>query len=152
MMKPGSMLLVGVIVMLSVLPAPCGAGDCQPGPEVQQTPAQSLANDWGIQVESLRLSANGYMIDFRYKVVDPKKALALASREFKPYLIDEASGAKFLVPKTPKVGPLRQTAQNLSAGKTYWMLFSNPGKFVKTGNKVTVVIGDFRVEHMKISG
>jgi hypothetical protein len=29
-------------------------------------------------------------------------------------------------------------------------MFGNPGKFVKQGNKVAVVIGDFRVENLVV--
>jgi len=49
------------------------------------------------------------------------------------------------VPVTPKVGPLRQTVK-LGApveGKTYFIFFANPGKFIKAGTSVTVSIGDF---------
>lgn len=138
------------VLLTAVLPALSGGEDCLPAGGTPPAAIKDPTADGGIHVESLRLSANGYMIDFRYKVLDPEKAAALASREQKPYLIDEASGARFLVPHTPKVGSLRQTGQQLVAGKTYWMLFSNPGKFVKSGNIVTVVIGDFRAEKLKV--
>ncbi len=109
-----------------------------------------LENRWGIQVSSVRLSAQGNMVDFRYKVVDPDKAAELGDPEARPVLLDQASGARLLVPKTPKVGPLRQTAQKPEAGKVYFMLFANPGKLVKTGSRVAVAIGDFRVENLTV--
>ena len=109
---------------------------------------ESLEQKWGMQVTSLRLSANGYMVDFRYKVVDPEKAATLGDPKAKPYLLDQATGAKLVVPRSPKVGPLRQSATQLAAGKIYFALFSNPGKLVKKGNKVTVVIGDFKAENL----
>ena len=90
------------------------------------------------------------MIDFRYKVLDPVKAATLADRQAKPYLLDQATGAKLSVPRSPKVGPLRQAAENLTAGKVYFALFSNPGKLVKQGNKVTVVVGGFRAENLVV--
>jgi len=110
----------------------------------------SLEQKWGIQVTSLHLSANGYMVDFRYKVVDPEKAAALGNPKAKPYLVDQATSAKLFVPRSPKVGPLRQSAENLMAGKIYFTLFSNSGKLVKKGNKVTVVIGNFKAENMVV--
>ena len=48
------------------------------------------------------------------------------------------------------MGPLRQSAENLTAGKVYFALFSNPAKVVKTGSKVTVGIGDFRVQNLVV--
>ena len=112
--------------------------------------SESLEQKWGIQVTSLHLSANGYMVDFRYKVVDPEKAATLGDPKAKPYLLDQATGAKLVVPKSPKVGPLRQSAENLTAGKVYFTLFSNHRKAVKAGSKVTVVVGDFRAENLVV--
>lgn len=118
---------------------------------IQQTHAEeksSLEEKWGIQICGIRLSAADYMLDFRYRVVDPNKAAPLLSRRAKPYLIDEASGAKLIVPAPPKVGSLRQKSNQPRAGKIYFIIFSNPSKLVRRGNKVTVVIGDFKAENL----
>ena len=106
-----------------------------------------LVERWGVKVLQIRLSAEGYMLDLRYRVLDAGKAAPLFSRELKPYLIDEATGAKFLVPEPPKVGALR-TTRPPQPGKNYFIIFANPGKYVKKGSKVTVVIGDFRAENL----
>jgi len=90
------------------------------------------------------------VVDFRYKVLEPDKAATLSDRESKPYLLDQASGKKLLVPKSPKVGPLRPTATKPEAGKVYFALFANPGQVVKAGSKVTVVLGDFRAENLTV--
>jgi len=117
-------------------------------PKEQQEP--SLEEKWGIKILSIRQSANGYMLDFRYRVIDSGKASLLLSRKEKPYLIDQASGARFMVPSAPKVGPLRQTAIKPIADRNYFTLFANPGKYVKPGSKVTVVIGEFRAENLVV--
>lgn len=108
-----------------------------------------LERRWGIQILGLHLSAGGYMLDFRYRVLDPEKAAGLFVRSDKPYLIDQASGRKFLVPNPPKVGPLR-TSYSPKPNRNYFVMFGNPGTFVKAGNKVTIVIGDFRVENLVV--
>lgn len=105
-------------------------------------------NKWGVNVESIRLSSAGYMLDFRYRILDPQKAAPLLSRQVKPYLVDQESGSKLIVPAPPKVGSLRQKSYQPIPGKIYFVLFSNPGRLVKPGNKVTVVIGDFRAEDL----
>ena len=87
------------------------------------------------------------MLDFRYRVIDAKKAAPLFVRATKPYLIDQETGAKFMVPNPPKTGPLR-TSNEPQQGRVYWMFFANPGRYVKQGSKVTVVIGDFRAENL----
>ena len=117
---------------------------------IDEASAQMLRDTWGIEVSSLRLSAGGNMIDFRYKVDDPALAGILADPAIKPYLIDQASGYTFLIPNTPKLGPLRQSADQLTPGRIYFMLFSNPGCFIKSGNKVTIAIGDFRAENLTV--
>jgi len=99
-------------------------------------------------VVGISTSAAGYMLDFRYRVLDPEKAVPLFDRKFKPYLIDQATGAKLLVPAPPKVGPLRQTTRAPEAGRVYFMIFANPGRMITAGNKVTVVIGEFRAEDL----
>jgi len=111
---------------------------------------EQIEEQWGIQIEGIRLSAEGYMLDFRYRVTDPEKAKALFDRREKPYLIDQATGAKFIVPGPPKVGPLR-TSNPPQTDRTYFILFANPGRYVKQGNKVTVVIGDFRAEDLTVN-
>jgi hypothetical protein len=103
---------------------------------------------WGIQVSAIRLSANGNILDFRYRVMDPDKAAILGSSSVKPLLIDQETGAELHVPSMPKVGPMRSTAQRLRAGKIYIALFSNPHGDVKKGHKVTVVFGDCRAENL----
>jgi hypothetical protein len=109
---------------------------------------KSLADDWGITVLGVQLSAAGYMLDFRYKVTDPEKALPLMSRDAKTYLVDQETGAKLYVPSPPKVGQLRQKSSQPQVGRTYFILFANPGRFIKVGSKVTVAIGDCRIENL----
>ena len=142
------LLTVIALAPLAGLADPVAGGDT--GKVAGDRPAARVAADYGIELAALRSSANGYVIDFRYKVLDPDKAAVLVQKENKPYLIDQATGARLLVPNTPKLGPLRQTAQKPSAGKVYFALFSNPGKVVKPGNKVTVVIGDFRAKDLVV--
>jgi len=111
-----------------------------------------LEEKWGIRVEGIRLSAAGNIMDFRYRIVDADKALALVDRRLTPYVVDKTSGAKFTVPSSAKVGPMRQTTKygKPKQGRTYFVLFSNPGKFVKRGSQVSVVIGDFEADGLVV--
>ncbi len=103
-----------------------------------------------MEIASLRMSGNGHLIDFRYRVIDPDKAALLGDRKYKPCLIDQKTGIKMVVPNTPKLGPLRQSAERLIAGKIYFMLFANSGLLVKSGSQVTVEIGAFRAENLTV--
>lgn len=111
---------------------------------------ERIEEKWGIRVEGIRHSAAGYILDFRYRVLDPEKASHLVTRKNKPYLIDEATGIICEVPTPPKVGPLRQTSVQPKSNVVYFILFANPGKRVQAGDKVTVVIGDLRVEGLVV--
>lgn len=104
---------------------------------------------WGVKIVGIRLSAEGHMLDFRYRVIDAEKAAPLFNRKEKAYLVDEATGAKFLVPESPKVGALRTTREP-KADRNYFIIFVNPGRYIKKGNKVSVVIGDFTAEHLVV--
>lgn len=104
---------------------------------------------WGVQVLSIRQSAGGYMLDFRYRVLDPDKALPLFDRKIKPHLVDETTGAVFAVPEPPKVGALRSTRPP-KQDRNYFVMFANPGGYVKKNSKVSVVIGEFRAENLVV--
>lgn len=110
----------------------------------------NVEENWGVQIDGIRLSAADYMLDFRYRVIDPDKASPILNRHVKAYLIDEQSGAKLIVPTPPKVGSMRQKSYEPIAGKIYFVMFSNPGRLVKRGIKVSVVIGDFKVENLVV--
>jgi hypothetical protein len=107
--------------------------------------ATRTKREWGIDVIGVRQTAAGYMLEFRYRVVDAQKAKPLFERRTKPLLVDEASGASFAVPTPPKTGALRNSNPPLER-HTYWMFFANPGGFVKPGSRVSVVIGEFRAD------
>lgn len=117
--------------------------DASPEPTTPQTGAE-----WGIEVSSLRLSAAGYMLDFRYRVTDPEKAAPFMDRSVKPCLIDQATGAKMYVPSPPKIGSLRQTSRNPKPGRTYFVLFANPGRFIKRGSAVTIAMGACKLRNL----
>jgi hypothetical protein len=105
----------------------------------------------GIRMEGLRLSAAGYILDFRYRVLDPAKASPLLDRKIRPYLLDDASGAQLGVPDTAKLGQLRTKGRNkVVSNQEYYILFANPGRFVHAGNRMTLVMGDLRIENLVV--
>lgn len=116
----------------------------------KEYPGPSLEEQWGIKVESLRLSAGGYMLDFRYRVIDPDKAMPLFDHKIKPHLVDQETGVKSQVPSSPKVGSMRQKVRGGKPipDRIYFILFGNPGGNVKPGSKVTVAIGDFKAKDL----
>ncbi|MFZ5530315.1 MAG: hypothetical protein ACOY4U_04600 [Pseudomonadota bacterium] len=105
----------------------------------------------GIKIAGIRLSAAGYMIDFRYRVTDPAKAAPLLDRKIKPYLFDEGGGAQLAIPDTPKLGQLRSSGRSkVMPDRNYYIMFANPGRYLKPGSKVTLVLGDLKVENLSV--
>ena len=124
----------------------------QPTAVMEETPTVAGDRALGVEVVAFRESAGGYMLDFRFRVVDNVKAAPLNDRRIKPYIIHEATGAKFVIPSSGKVGPLRQTVRNgpFPEGRVYFMMFANPGNYIKPGDLVTIVVGDQLIEHIPI--
>ncbi|MBN2432021.1 MAG: hypothetical protein JXQ27_11115 [Acidobacteria bacterium] len=110
--------------------------------------ARVLVEQHGIEVVGIRSTAAGYMLDFRYKVLDPAKAASLFKDGMKPYLIDQGSDVHVGVPAPAKVGALRTSYRSfgeVTPGQQCFIIFANPARYIKPGNKVTVVLGDVQI-------
>jgi hypothetical protein len=104
---------------------------------------------WGVDSLSVKAVESGEVIRFTYRVLDADKAKALNDKKSEPFLIDPKAQVKLVVPSLEKVGQLRQSSTP-QAGRSYWMAFSNKGRLVKRGDRVNVVIGQFRAEGLVV--
>lgn len=144
----GFLLLLLICGMLS-------AGGCTTAPDVPSPdPSAALKEDdvvsrWGIRPVSIRLTGADHFIDFRYRVISSDKAAQIMTRNTKPYLIHEPSSTVMPVPVT-KLGPLRGTSVKPKENKQYVVLFNNINKAARTGDKVTIVLGDLRMENLTV--
>lgn len=111
---------------------------------------RQVEEQWGVEIQGVRLTSADYMLDFRYRVVDVDKAAPILDRHIKPHVIVERSGYKLQVPISSKLGPLRQTQTHPEEGRNYYAFFANPARHVQQGDLVTVVVGDFSVEHLPV--
>ena len=123
----------------------------EPGEARSQHPREKtfLKRQWGIEIVFVRQTAAGYMLEFRYKVLDAEKAEPLFERQTKPLLTHVETGSKMIVPTPAKTGALRNSNLPLD-DHTYWMFFANPGQLVKPGEHVNIEIGDFLVEGLVV--
>jgi len=108
-----------------------------------------MKRQWGVEVLFVRRTAGGYMLEFRYKVLDPDKAKPLFERRTKPVLTHARTGARMIVPTPAKTGALRNSNLPL-ADHTYWMFFANPGRLVQAGEQVNIEIGDFLASNIVV--
>jgi hypothetical protein len=104
---------------------------------------------WGVDSLAVKWTESGEVIRFTYRVLDADKAKTLNNKKVEPSLIDPQAGVKLVVPSMEKVGQLRQSSTP-QAGKSYWMAFSNKGRLVKRGDRVNVVIGQFRADGLVV--
>jgi hypothetical protein len=110
---------------------------------------QLYRRKWGVEVLGVRSTSSGYMLSFRYRVLDPERAQPINDAKNRAYVVDEVSGARLAVPAMENIGELRQTTRPI-AGQNYFIVFGNPGQLVKKGGRVSVVIGNFRVPNLVV--
>ena len=118
------------------------------GPESRK----AFKDKWGVEVFGVWTAARGYMIDFHFRVIDVDKALPLFDPRINPYLVPEGTSLKLPVSAGEKVGAFRTTNRggNIQANRDYHIVFGNPDAYVKTGKKVSVVIGEFRANDLTL--
>lgn len=101
-----------------------------------------LQREWGIEPVHLRISAGGYMIEFRYKILDTEKALIMSDRKDFPQLLSQKSKARLSVPYFPTVGYIKSNRRFIKLGKNYTAFFNNPGKHLLPGDRARIQIRD----------
>lgn len=111
--------------------------------------AARFQRNWGVDIVGVRPISTGFMLTFRYRVVDTEKARLLNDKRSKAYLIDEDNGNTLSVPIMENLGEMRQKSEP-ELNRTYFIMFGNPGKLVKSGSRVSVVIGDFRADGLTV--
>lgn len=100
---------------------------------------------WGVEVLGVRAVSSGWLLEFRYRILEADKAAALNEKRSKAFVIDEATDVRLSVPAMENIGELRQTPTP-AEGRIYYILFGNPGRLVKPGGKVDVLVGAFRAD------
>jgi len=104
---------------------------------------------WGVDDLKVSQTASGNLIRFSYRVVEPKLAKTLGENQATPHLYGLRTRAMLDIPVMDKVGQLRQT-NTVEVGKEYWMVFSNKGNIVKSGDRVNVMIGAFHADGLMV--
>ena len=137
---PVALIIVGVAAFLLARGWPAA----HPSPIGNAMPINpQIEAQWGIRVTQIGVTADGGMVDFRYIVLDPDKALAMQQDVNKlPVMIAEDSGT--LVNSTA----LMTAKHTLSPGGTYFLLYRNTKGAIKPGTPVTVKFGDLTLEHV----
>ena len=91
----------------------------------------------------VRLSGVGDFVDVRFKVT-PEMLLPGPI-----FIQDEKTGKVVTVPAVPKIG--RLMTGKTKVDNTGFILFKNLDKLIKKKSLITLVIGQFKKEHIKIT-
>jgi len=108
--------------------------------------SDGLVQRSGVRVVQVAVTGGGGLIDLRFQVVDPDKANAIHNAATPPAIVDERSG---LVAHDLLMGHAHSAP--FEAGVTYYLIFENPGNLVHRAAKVSVLLGDAQIEHIKVS-
>lgn len=105
----------------------------------------AIQDEWGIKVTRIVPTADGGLVDLRYQVTDPDKALFLYDdiNNF-PKLIAEDSGTEIALTWLPH-------QHDLEFGQTYFIIYRNVDNAIKPGGLVTVVVGGHEVNQFQVT-
>ncbi len=108
-----------------------------------------IEDKWGIRDIVVRLIANKAIVDVRYRITDGKKAGPFFDGKSQLRLVHQPTGRELPI-ATSKFGKLRQTPADPGAHRSYFALFSNRGGQVKSKDRVTLIMGDMRIENLEV--
>jgi len=117
-------------------------------PLATQTPAGFISNDqleaqYGVRVTLIAVTAQGGIVDFRYKVVDPTKAASLLHDPANTPILTVIGSGQSLSP----TGMSRHHRQmNMKRGAVPFSFYPNVRGVVKPGVPVSVAFGKINVE------
>lgn len=106
--------------------------------------AQTLKDEYGIEMYLVAVTAAGGMVDVRYRVIDPVKAEKLVDPQdggIMP-MVYVRDGDTMLMPA------MHMRTQRLIADRMYFVLIPNSQNAVKRGVAVTISFGDVALEPM----
>ena len=107
--------------------------------------AAGLADRSGVRIVYVAVTGGGGLIDLRYQVVDPDKAVVIHDDAKSPVIVDDATG---VVVDQLLMG--HSHTEGFKAGQTYYLIFENPGNLVQRGSKVSALLGNAQVEHVTV--
>jgi hypothetical protein len=104
-----------------------------------------LAARSGVRITQVAVTGGGGLLDLRFQVLDPNRANSLHDAATPPAVIDESSGlvVRDLLMSHAHTG-------KFTAGETYYLVFENPGNWIRRGSKVTVLLGQAQVAHVVV--
>ncbi len=137
-----ALVVLALAATLGVRAVMAHADDVRSGTEAVS--AEQFASRTGAKITLLGVTGGGGMVELRYQVTDPDKASLLLHQEDKrPVLVVEDTGATLAMLSRP-----HNHKAELNLGGTYFFLMANTRNAIHDGSRVTVIVGDVRLEHV----
>ncbi|MBT9253985.1 hypothetical protein KMZ32_16105 [Phycicoccus sp. MAQZ13P-2] len=137
-----ALVVLALAATLGVRAVMAHADDVRSGTEAVS--AEQFASRTGAKITLLGVTGGGGMVELRYQVTDPDKASLLLHQEDKrPVLVVEDTGATLAMVSRP-----HNHKAELNLGGTYFFLMANTRNAIHDGTRVTVIVGDVRLEHV----
>ncbi|GIL37510.1 hypothetical protein [Phycicoccus sp. DTK01] len=137
-----ALVVLALAATLGVRAVMAHADDVRSGTEAVS--AEQFASRTGAKLTLLGVTGGGGMVELRYQVTDPDKASLLLHQEDKrPVLVVEDTGATLAMVSRP-----HNHKAELNLGGTYFFLMANTRNAIHDGTRVTIIVGDVRLEHV----
>ncbi len=102
-----------------------------------------MEEKFGVRFSFLAVTADGGMVELRYRVIDEGKAANFGHyTETAPMVISEDTG------KIVDVTIMGLHNHRVEPGRTYYVLYRNTASAIQSGRPVTIAVGDLKIEHV----
>lgn len=114
---------------------------CAPKPAVRPTEAVPQ-----IELVSCRLAASGELVDVQFRI---REKGILDLQPANTYLVEEATGERFYIVRLQRIGPIAGVSEPRT-GAVQYLVFKNREGKLRPGSRVTIVIGDAKLEQVVV--
>lgn len=137
-----ALVVVGAVAYM----ATSGEADIRDGTTVVTRAEMSAQH--GVDINLVAVTAAGGLVQLRMQVTDPDKAndVMHGDEDVRPIIVAEDSGATLQMSAPPHHN------DEVDLGAQYFFLLANAGNALHAGSEVTLIIGDARLEHLRVEG
>jgi hypothetical protein len=111
-------------------------------------PEPVFEEETGVRVTRIAVVGGGGIVDFRFQVLDPDKAIAVHGGTPLALVDEETGGVISTAFHGRHSGGTTQVGLNVAA--TYYLLFANSAGELAPGDRASVLLGDVRLEHVRV--
>lgn len=111
--------------------------------EIQAEAIAQIEDQWGVRFMHVALVAEGGLLDVRYQVTDPDKAVYMFDEVENIPRVIASNGIELAMNDDPHV-------HDLEFGYSYFFLLRNVDDSVKPGDQVTIKVGETELPYFEV--